>query len=227
MGIRARTNLSIAFLLLLGLAVPVGAGAHLLDHPVPTTSQAPPQPLSTNFNAGGEGAKWELLASLPTANAQSDLDFFTKGGETYASVGALGVNVNGGGQNIVKLTEGGQIARGTPRFVSNHPSAACPADPSGSLGLQHDVEAVPKGTSQAGLLNTDVPAARLGDAQLLLDASDAGGRCHDQGTLGVQNVPRGGLEIIDISDVAKPKEIGFTSHIGESHTVNVDPRRPR
>ena len=26
--------------------------------------------------------------------------------------------------------------------------------------------------------------------------------------------------------MTKPKEIGLTSHIGESHTVNVDPKRP-
>ena len=37
---------------------------------------------------------------------------------------------------------------------------------------------------------------------------------------------RGGLEIIDVTDTANPVEIGLTSHIGESHTVNIDPKRP-
>ena len=64
------------------------------------------------------------------------------------------------------------------------------------------------------------------DAQLLIDATDAAGRCHDNGTLGLLNAPRGGLELIDITDVHTPVEIGLTSHIGESHTVNVDPKRP-
>jgi hypothetical protein len=76
-------------------------------------------------------------------------------------------------------------------------------------GLQHDVEATPKA-----------------QAQLLLDATDANGRCHDQGTLGVTGAPRGGLELIDVTNVVDPVEIGLTSHVGESHTVNVDPRRP-
>ncbi len=38
--------------------------------------------------------------------------------------------------------------------------------------------------------------------------------------------PRGGLEIIDITNIADPVEIGLISHSGEAHTVNVDPKRP-
>ena len=64
------------------------------------------------------------------------------------------------------------------------------------------------------------------DAQLLVDATDQRGRCHDSSEFGLETQPRGGLELVDITDVTKPKEIGLTSHIGESHTVNVDPKRP-
>jgi hypothetical protein len=200
------------------LAAPV-AQAHL-DHPFPTfTTTAPP--LSSNFNSGGEGADWDLLATIPTMNPQSDLDFFTKGGQTYASVGVLGSTANGGGQMIVRLMdEAGNV---NPVYVANHPSATCVSNPAAATGLQHDVEATPKGTA---ILNTSVPNANQQDAQLLLDATDAAGRCHDQGAGGLANAPRGGLEIIDISDIRNPKEIGLTSHIGEAHTVNVDPRRP-
>ncbi len=52
------------------------------------------------------------------------------------------------------------------------------------------------------------------DAQLLIDATDAAGRCHDQGLLGIENAPQGGLELVDITDVANPVEIGLISHIG-------------
>ena len=76
------------------------------------------------------------------------------------------------------------------------------------------------------IFNTDVVDASRRDAQLLLDASDAPGRCHDNGDLGLAGAPRGGLEIIDVTNPAKPVEIGLTSNIGQSHTVNVDPRRP-
>lgn len=48
------------------------------------------------------------------------------------------------------------------------------------------------------------------DTELLLDATDAEGRCHDQGDdpLGV-SAPRGGLEIIDVTDPSNPVEIGL------------------
>ncbi len=103
------------------------------------------------------------------------------------------------------------------------PLGLCVSNPAAALGLQHDVEATPKGNA---ILNTANPAAVRTDAQLLLDATDASGRCHDQGTAGVSGAPRGGLELVDITNVVDPVEIGLTSHIGEAHTVNVDPKRP-
>ena len=203
------------------LALPAAALAgHGLsyDH-APPSFGAQQEPAKT-FTSGGKGAKWELLASFPTANPHTDLDFFTKNGETYGSFGTLGIGANGGGQEILQLTEGGKVA---PKRVSFHPSANCVSNPAEALGLQHDVEATPKGNA---ILNTDVLDAARTDTQLLIDATDAPGRCHDQGVLGIEQAPQGGLEIIDVTDPTKPKEIGLTSHIGEAHTVNVDPRRP-
>ena len=197
------------------------AFAHELDHPVPTFSEA--APLSSTTNSGGEGAKWELVTTIPTGNPQTDLDFFTKGGETYVSVGTLATGPNAGGQTIVKLTDNGVVA---PTYVTGHPSASCLSGSSGVTGLQHDVEATPKGGT---ILNSANAFADKREAQLLVDATDAPGRCHDQGPLGVSQtglVPQGGLELIDIEDPAKPKEIGLTTHVGQAHTVNVDPKRP-
>ncbi len=86
------------------------------------------------------------------------------------------------------------------------------------------MEATPKGSA---ILNTDVLAADRGDTQLLIDATDTPGRCHDQGPGGLSPVsPPGGLEIIDVTDPRNPVTIGLTSHIGESHTVNIDPQAP-
>ena len=193
------------------------AGAHLLDHPIPSFSQ--PAPLSTEANSGGQDAEWELVTTIPTGNAHSDLDFFTRGGDTYASVGTLGVGPNAGGQTIVRLTNGGAVK---PSYVTGHPSASCITTTQSATGLQHDVEATPKGGT---FLQQPNPFVAKGDAQLLVEATDAAGRCHDQGVLG-QSAPQGGLEIIDITDPAKPKEIGLTVHVGQAHTVNVDPKRP-
>src|SRR5215217_4479440 len=193
------------------------AGAHEFDHPVPSFS--PQGPPSANLNAGGDDADWELVKTIPTGNPHSDIDYFRNGGDLYASVGTLAAGPNAGGQTILKLTENGKV---NPTYVTGHPSASCISTTSSVTGLQHDAEATPKGGT---LLNTTNPSAAGGDAQLLVDATDANGRCHDQGVLG-QQAPRGGLEIVDITNPAQPKEIGLTVHIGEAHTVNVDPKRP-
>ena len=204
------------------LALPTSAHAgHLLssfDHSPP--SFAPATPPSPAFQAGGDGATWELVATIPTGNPHTDLDFFTQGGNTFASVGTLAVGPNSGGQTIVQLTNGNDVA---PTVVGGVPTASCISQPDNALGLQHDVEATPKGNA---ILNTDVLAAARSDTQLLIDATDAPGRCHDQGGLGIVDAPQGGLEIIDVTDVGNPVTIGLTSHIGEAHTVNIDPKRP-
>ena len=201
------------------LAFPATALAHgLFDHSTPTVTLGQPPPLTAT--SGGEGAKWEFVTSLFTGNPHTDLDFFTQRGEMFASVGTLAAGPNGGGQTIVQLTDGGEVK---PEILSFHPSASCVSNPSAALGLQHDAEAAPKGQA---ILNTDVLAADRTDAQIVIDATDAEGRCHDQGVLGIESAPQGGLEIIDVTNPAAPVEIGLTSHVGESHTVNVDPRRP-
>jgi len=84
------------------LLLPATVGAHLLDH-APQTFNEPPPP-SPAFMSGGEDADWELVATLPTGNPLTDLDFFTNAGVTYASVGSLGIGPNSAGQNIVRLT---------------------------------------------------------------------------------------------------------------------------
>src|SRR3954451_8903670 len=86
-----------------GIGIDGSADAHEFDHPVPSFS--PASPPSTNLNAGGDDAEWELVATIPTGNPHTDIDFFRSGGETYASVGTLADGPNAGGQTIVKLTD--------------------------------------------------------------------------------------------------------------------------
>lgn len=201
------------------LALPATVFAHdKFDHPFAGDAlEAGPTPA---FQSGGHKAKWEFVTTLVTGNPHTDVDFFGQDGETFASVGTLGTGGNAGGQTIVQLTQGNRVE---PRYVSSHPSASCLSNPAATTGLQHDVEATPKSRT---ILNTRNPSAVRQDTELLLDATDAEGRCHDQGDpLGV-TAPQGGLEIVDVTDPANPVEIGLVSHIGESHTVNVDPKRP-
>jgi hypothetical protein len=220
MAARVRARIAImglAVLAALALAGTALAG-HGLDHPAP--SFAPSARPSPSFQSGGSGARWRMVATMPTGNFHTDLDFFTHGGETYVVVGTSSFGPNGGGQTIVRLTDGDRVR---PRYVSAHPSATCIINPESIQLLQHDVEATPKGDV---IFSSRNPFAVRDDAQLILDATDDLGRCHDQGVLGLENVPRGGLEIVDVTDPADPVEIGLTSHIGMAHTVNVDPKRP-
>ena len=217
MTMQIRMFFAFALVAAASVGVYTTAAATELDHPAP--SFTPAGPPSAELNAGGENAEWELVETIPTGNPHSDIDFFNSGGETYASVGTLAVGPNGGGQTIIKLTDKGKV---DPSYVTGHPSASCVTTTGSVTGLQHDAEATPKGGQ---ILNTTNPNAAGGDAQLLVDATDANGRCHDQGVLG-QQAPRGGLELLDITNPAQPKEIGMTVHVGEAHTVNVDPKRP-
>jgi hypothetical protein len=215
----AAALVALAAALVLPAAAQAGHGLErLLDHPYPPF-EAPAEPPGEGFQSGGPQAEWEMLGTIATGNPHTDLDFFEQDGETFASVGTLGAGPNAGGQTIIQLTDGDEVA---PSLVTGHPSAACLSDPSAATGLQHDVEATPKGGVP---LNTRNPYAVDTDAQLLIDATDASGRCHDQGDL-LTSAPRGGLELIDITNVESPVEIGLTTHIGEAHTVNVDPKRP-
>ena len=154
--------------------------------------------------ARGEGT-WTHVANFP-ANIASDVKFFTKGGIRYATQGTLGQGPAEGlhvGQRIVELTNAeGELA---PRIRADHGSAACNAPATSATGLQHDAWATPQS-----------------DPEILLDATDAVGRCHD--------TPGGGLELIDISGINdpefEPREIALVRFNGFSHTLTVDPQRP-
>ena len=209
----------LALLAIVAAALVAAAAAHELDHPAPPAqSGSAPQQTAA---AGPATAKWDFVGSIATGNPHTDIDFFTRGQNTFASVGTLAVGPNGGGQSIVQLTEGNEVK---PKYVGMAPTAFCPSSPGSATALQHDVEATPKGG--IGVLNTFNPFADRREGQIIVDATDGPGRCHDQGTLGLASAPQGGLEIIDVTDPAKPMTIGMTSHIGQAHTVNIDPKRP-
>jgi len=80
MNLRRRTPLVAG---LVALACAPAALAHEFDHAPPSFEPSTlPDP---TFDSGGEGAEWELVGTIPTGNPHSDLDFFTRGGETFAA----------------------------------------------------------------------------------------------------------------------------------------------
>ncbi len=189
-----------ALLLVIAFAAPAAA-----DHTDPRTALA-----STTAKPGAgptlavPSGAWTFLTGL-FPNPGTDLKYFEIGGKLYASAGTLGQgNEQHVGQRIMQLLdEKGEVA---PAWVADHGSSACNANnPSAVLSLQHDVA-----------------VAQHRGVTLLIDTTDATGRCHD--TNGA------GLELIDVSGINdesfEPREIHLTRHQGGSHTVTVDATRP-
>ncbi len=178
--------------------------AAMADHTDPRNQLSETEdPGTTQLLTRGEG-EWRHIRNFPP-NPGTDNKFFWKRGRLYAATGTLGqADEQHVGQRIIKLIN--RKGRVRPRWVADHGSANCPtANPGGTLGLQHDETLTPKR-----------------NPRLMIDTTDATGRCHDPGG--------GGLEIIDVSKIHKPKfkprEIHLTRHVGTSHTVTLDATRP-
>jgi hypothetical protein len=180
--------------------------AAFADHTDPREKLAETMdPGTTQLLTFGEG-EWEFIRNFP-ANPGTDLKFFRREGRIFAAAGTLGqADEQHVGQRIIKLTN----KRGNvkPKWWADHGSANCPtANPSGTTGLQHDQTLVPKSKPR-----------------IMIDTTDASGRCHDPAG--------GGLELIDVSgDIFpkkdyEPREVHLTRHAGTSHTVTRDAKRP-
>ena len=81
--------------------------------------QAPRRRPSPRAAAARSGSS---IATFPTGNPHTDLDFFTQRGETYGSVGTLGIGPNGGGQEILQLTDGGKVAPSAVNATRRRPA---------------------------------------------------------------------------------------------------------
>ncbi len=215
-------SFAVASVFMLAAAV-ASAGPASADH---TT---PPGPLAPNTETSGHvGVQvpltvppaWQHLSNFPPNPASDTAIFRRKVGATreiYASHGTLGGGDEGHvGQRIIRLTSnGGNVV--DPAWVADHGSANCSGIFStGNTGLQHDAAAV------GSFRRTSAPGSIAGvqqlDIQLIADASDDIGRCHDMGG--------GGMEFIDITNPAQPKELHMTRHNFATHTHTTDALRP-
>ncbi|HWC15050.1 MAG TPA: hypothetical protein VG929_10730 [Actinomycetota bacterium] len=189
----------VAAVVLAGSAAPAWA-----DHTHPRERLAATEdPGSTELITRGEGT-WEFIRNFPP-NPGTDIKLFKKKGRLFAVTGTLGqANEQHVGQRFIRLIN--LYGKIKPMWRADHGSSNCPtANPAGTTGLQHD--------------QTVTPAK---NPVLMIDTTDATGRCHDPGG--------GGLEIVDISRIHKkkfqPREIHLTRHAGTSHTVTLDATRP-
>lgn len=188
--------------LVVGASVPAVADHTEPREPIAAIEQPPPPEGVTS----GEGT-WEWLWGLPP-NPGADLEIFKLKRRLFMSAGTLGgAPEQHVGQRMVRLI----TARGKfkPKWSADHGSAACTTNASAATGLQHDAS-----------------IARRNGVTILVDTTDSAGpqgRCHDPGG--------GGLELIDISKLHRPKafkprEIHLTRHQGSSHNATVDATRP-
>jgi hypothetical protein len=215
------------------LAVALAALAALLASPAPafadhTDPSQPIVPLEPGFPAGepivrGAGT-FEHVRNFPapvgTALSGSGTDhrYFRIGDRLYVSVGTLGQGDEGSvGQRIFLLKDGDEF---DPRWVADHGSAACAVANTSITGLQHDIALL--GSMPAVPVSMPVSRSLAVTPELLVDATDATGRCHDPNG--------GGLELIDVSGLGQtgfvPREVHLIRHAGFSHTVTVDDLRP-
>ena len=201
---RSRTMPVLAALAALLLA---GASPAVADHTDPGAPLSPVEPQQGEPVLTSGSGTWRFLANLGPMQG-TDLEFFFRGKTTYVSAGTLGQAPAGTpafvGQRIVQLTDSRGTVLESPKVVADHGSARCTINTS-ATGLQHDVQAIPRQ-----------------DTQLLIDTTDAVGRCHDTAS--------GGLEILDVSGLGTPgfqvREIGLVRLNGLSHTVTADVTRP-
>jgi hypothetical protein len=212
---RRRAPLALVALALVALAgAPAGA-----DHTDPNSPIVPIVQRPDEARTFGEGT-WEHIANFGGVGLTgTDVKFFHRNGATYMTGGQLGqTQATSVGQRVLQLTdEAGNV---DPKFVADHGSAYCP-DPtnaSATTGLQHDAAVTPR------VYGSDFfsDAVAKPDAELIIDNTDAVGRCHDS--------PVGGWELVDITglgeDGFEPREVHLTRFTGYSHTVTADATRP-
>jgi hypothetical protein len=190
---------AVAFSFLLALG-----GAARADHTNPTSPLAPTAGTTTSPIASK--GTWKHLHNF-AANPGTDVKVFEKDGSVYTSSGTLGQGRAGHvGQRITRLVSAdGKV---NPTWVADHGSAACDTNNTSVTGLQHDASVTPHN-----------------DPEILIDTTDATGRCHDTAAS-----VSGGLELVDISglgtDGFQAREVHLTRHAGYTHTATVDDTRP-
>ena len=104
--------------------------------------------------SGGEDADWELVATLPDRQPATP---------TSTSSPRAATPTRPPARSAPAPTAAARRSRSSPRAArssrassASHPSASCVSNPVAALGLQHDVEATPKGGT---ILNTFNPSA--------------------------------------------------------------------
>lgn len=153
-----------------------------------------------NFGAGPAG--------VPPLGV--DWEPFTRDGRTYFVASSMTM-----GLTVLDVTD-----PLNPTRVSDYASAFGCAQ----SGLEYAAEALADGDFDAGdavfatMAGWENDLSITPDGKIAIIGTDAPGRCHDPGG--------GGIELVDLSDVAHPRLIHLVRTRGMAHSVTVDPGHP-
>lgn len=183
------------------------ATAAFADHVPPNIGAPTGLPADNPSKQVGD---WRFLANLPAGPGAVlplgvDWEPFSRGDKSYVAFSSMTMGIT-----IVDVTDPLHPVR-----VSDYASAfGCPTgaaealaggaeEPGNVVGWENDLSITPDG--MIGILGTD-------------EITTPSGRCHDPAG--------GGLELVDMSDVANPRTLHLTRNAGQAHSVTVDPKRP-
>ena len=207
---RARL-LVVVSILVVGL---VATGAAHADHAGNQVSGPVGLPADVPFSKSGD---WTFVGNFPMGPGAvtplgTDVETFVRDGKTYAIVGSMTV-----GFRLFRYDALSPTTRPVPvsDYSSAFPCTALNLIPA-LLGnkIEND-EDLTDTLAPVGGWQDDVQVN--GNGTLAGIATDADGRCHD--TAGA------GLELVDISDLARPRLFHLTRHFGEAHNTTFDKAR--
>lgn len=173
---------------------------HVPSEPVPSAGLALAVPA---LEAGDIRAITNVPAAQAPAAPLGETDPFTRGGRTYTITSSMWY-----GLQVLDVTN-----PLSPQIVGTYSSAttcASLAQTPASGGALID----PLG-AQGGWEND---LAFTPDGRIAIIGQDADGRCHDPAS--------GGIELVDVSDVANPRLLHLVRNVGEAHSITIDPERP-
>ena len=204
----------------MAVLAPTAFAHNLFDHNVP--SFAPQAPLSTanatpaaRARVGAGSTRSRPATRTPTSTSSR------RAARPTPRSARSAIGPNGGGQTIVQLTD---RTAGRPelrrRATRRRAASATRARRSASSTTSRRRRRATRSSTRP----TPAPCAATPSSSSTPATPRAAATT--RASSGSSNAPQGGLEIVDVTDIANPVEIGLTSHIGEAHTVNVDPKRP-
>jgi hypothetical protein len=189
----------------LAIATPAAA-----DHVVTDAATPTGYPADTPVARTGE---WSFLGNFsmgPSGMQElgTDVELFTRDGKPHTIVGSATL-----GFRLFRYDDVGAKPIPLGDYASAFPCAIFgPA-----TIIQNKLEGDEDVSDTLAISGWQDDVAVSGDGMIAGIATDADGRCHD--TAG------GGIELVDVSDLSRPRLFHLTRHFGEAHTLTIDDAR--